>query len=343
MAAPYTAGSHAFISYARDDEDRALAVRERLTRQGVASFVDTDTIQLGDDWRRVVTAALDTSFVVIVVCTRASVASVEVGFEWAYAVGRGLPVLPLVYENELVLHPALQQLDHLDFTSPQNRQWDRLLARVDAEGAKLSSSGAQRPGNEGREQQSMREVIGCLTDSLTLVIPAQSRGAKDPIALMHLVEVCGRLGYHLAATPSDAVVDGRDRLVVGGRLVNGVAADYLDRLCPGLHVRKNERGRNVYECGECTFVDPQRGAYGFLVRLTPEITHESGIVHLIWGDRGTGTAAAAYFLTHHHRVLSCLFGGSSFFVAVKSTNDYTSARFKADLTLDALGESEVGT
>jgi hypothetical protein len=121
---------HAFVSYAREDEDLARALRDRVGESSIECFIDTSAIRAGDDWRAKVKVALHDSYVVIVLCTASSARSHEVTFEWAYAMGQGLAVIPVVYESNLSLPAGLHSLDRLDFIDPAHRQWDRLIARV---------------------------------------------------------------------------------------------------------------------------------------------------------------------------------------------------------------------
>ncbi len=123
--------SRAFISYAREDEDLARALRDRLSEVNIPSFIDTSYLSPGDEWRSATVGALNHASVVLVICTKRSVNSQEVTFEWAYALALGVPVLPVIYERGLKLHGALEGLDRLNFVDPANRQWDRLLYRAD--------------------------------------------------------------------------------------------------------------------------------------------------------------------------------------------------------------------
>ncbi len=120
----------AFISYAREDEDFARSLRDRLSEVNIPSFIDTGYLSLGDQWRPKTIEALHNASVVLVICTRRSMNSQEVTFEWAYALALGVPVLPVIYERGLKLHGALAGLDRLNFVDPANRQWDRLLSRA---------------------------------------------------------------------------------------------------------------------------------------------------------------------------------------------------------------------
>src|SRR5215211_7447427 len=105
-----------FISYARRDEDSALALKSRLEGRGFRVFIDSGALRSGDEWRGRLVSALDGSFALVVVCTRSSVASSEVSFEWAYAMGRSIPVVPLLYESDCPLPERLRPLQRLDFS-----------------------------------------------------------------------------------------------------------------------------------------------------------------------------------------------------------------------------------
>ncbi|WP_410644250.1 toll/interleukin-1 receptor domain-containing protein [Amycolatopsis sp. lyj-346] len=126
-------GKQVFVSYARSDEDIARALKDRLSERNISCFMDTAEIQTGDYWRSKVRKALDSSFILIVVLTSRSVISHEVTFEWAYAMGEGVPVIPVVYEPGLVLPAGLDAVDRLDFVDPLSRQWDRLASRITQE------------------------------------------------------------------------------------------------------------------------------------------------------------------------------------------------------------------
>lgn len=123
-----TQETRAFISYSREDEDLARSLRDRLSDVQIPCFIDTGYLSLGDEWRTKTIEALHNANIVIVVCTKRSMNSQEVTFEWAYALALGVPVLPVIYERGVKLHGALVGIDALDFVDPANRHWDRLLS-----------------------------------------------------------------------------------------------------------------------------------------------------------------------------------------------------------------------
>lgn len=125
-----TADRPVFISYAREDEDLARSLRDRLSHAGISCFMDTGAINAGDEWRRILTTALDSASLVVVICTGRSVSSVEVTFEWSYALALGVPVVPVLYETGLNLPGGLAPLDRLSFVDTAHRPWDRLISRA---------------------------------------------------------------------------------------------------------------------------------------------------------------------------------------------------------------------
>jgi hypothetical protein len=74
-------------------------------------------------------SAIRASAIVIVVLSRAAHASLYVNYEWAFALGSGARVIPLLRER-LRLHPRLSSLQFVDFTKP-GKKWLRLNDAVE--------------------------------------------------------------------------------------------------------------------------------------------------------------------------------------------------------------------
>jgi hypothetical protein len=119
-----------FISYVRDDEDSARSMRDHLRAKQLEAFIDSAQIDAGDEVDRIIREKLDEACIVVVICTRASLKSPEVAFEWAYALGQGKPVVPIKYGAGLDLPRVLQRHLALDFTNPRHRDWKGLIARI---------------------------------------------------------------------------------------------------------------------------------------------------------------------------------------------------------------------
>jgi HEAT repeat protein len=127
---------HFFISYSRLDAEFGENLISRLHGQGFDTWVDTEQIPPGYVWRTAIDEAIRASAAVIVVMTPAAKASEYVTYEWAYALGAGVPVIPVLLDR-IDLHPVLAALQYLEFTVPTHlRPWERLFASLRAVMAK---------------------------------------------------------------------------------------------------------------------------------------------------------------------------------------------------------------
>ncbi|MBX3066908.1 MAG: toll/interleukin-1 receptor domain-containing protein [Anaerolineae bacterium] len=119
--------SHIFISYAHADKtyiDKLLAWFESKSFAAHDYWYDQH-IESGANWRDDITEALDQAFAILVVVTEASVKSLYCVYEWAYAMGQGIPVLPLLFE-ELSITDIPSPLRSQQFTDCTERIPDLL-------------------------------------------------------------------------------------------------------------------------------------------------------------------------------------------------------------------------
>ena len=82
----------------------------------------------GADWRQEMETAIGAADALVVLLTADAAASIAVTYEWAYALGAGLPVFALIYE-EAPEHPRLQLVNRYDARSfgDENHFWDHFL------------------------------------------------------------------------------------------------------------------------------------------------------------------------------------------------------------------------
>lgn len=109
-----------FLSYASTDSDAAELVKEKLQNFDITVWQDRDGgIKAGDKWRDQIEAGIKSSDAVLILLTPESCASAYVTFEWAYALGLGKRLIPLLWK-ECEKHPRLESYQHLDFSSQRN-------------------------------------------------------------------------------------------------------------------------------------------------------------------------------------------------------------------------------
>ena len=88
--------SHVFISYDHDDKSHLDRLVVWLQNNGFNEheiWYD-QAIEGGNNWREEITAALDESFAVLVIVTNNLVKSIYCTYEWAYAQGSNVKVIP---------------------------------------------------------------------------------------------------------------------------------------------------------------------------------------------------------------------------------------------------------
>jgi HEAT repeat protein len=111
-------------------------VRSNLEKVGIEVWMD-DHIHAGDEWRNQIDLAIRSAFAMIVIMTPEAKASEYVTYEWSYAVGIGIRIIPIKYK-QTPLHPRLEAFQFLDFSS---RPWEKLIAEV-KEAAKTALASA---------------------------------------------------------------------------------------------------------------------------------------------------------------------------------------------------------
>jgi len=98
--------NHIFISHSHEDSDFAEILHERLKEAGFSVWRDTG-IRGGEDWRREIDQAIKEAFALIVMMTSEAKASEYVTYEWAFAEGAGVKVIPILLKTT-ELHPRLE-------------------------------------------------------------------------------------------------------------------------------------------------------------------------------------------------------------------------------------------
>ncbi len=136
-------GKRIFISYCREDAAFARLLKTYLEEAHLCVWMDSG-IPAGETWRDAIDHAILESEALVVILSAHSASSRYVNYEWAFALGAGLTVVPLLLGPPLQdLHPALAARERLDFPDPPSGPWNELLSRV----KELSGSGhpARKP------------------------------------------------------------------------------------------------------------------------------------------------------------------------------------------------------
>lgn len=129
--------SHIFISYNQSDADFAAVLSIHIEKAGVDTWMDKSRLRPGQDWSVEIDEAILNSHALVLVISPEAKASEYVTYEWSFALGAGVPVIPVLYK-ETALHPRLARVHYLKFTDTTVRPWEKLIETVQEA---VSSSG----------------------------------------------------------------------------------------------------------------------------------------------------------------------------------------------------------
>ncbi|MFQ6022759.1 MAG: toll/interleukin-1 receptor domain-containing protein, partial [Acidiferrobacterales bacterium] len=160
--------SDIFISYAREDRDRAQAIAQALEKQGLAVWWDRNILP-GGTWDKVIEKALDEAKCVIVLWSNASVQSDFVKEEAEKGKERGILVPVLIDDVELPFGFARYQAANLV-------HWRGGLTH--AEFKELSQSVAQKLGREDKVESETEPAQQTAEEEAQLEIEAARRKAE---------------------------------------------------------------------------------------------------------------------------------------------------------------------
>ena len=220
--------SHVFISYKREDLEFAIRLKQHLHERGFATWIDSD-IAPGQEWRQNIDDAIREAFVVLVVMTPTASTSEYVTYEWAFALGVGIPVIPILLSSTR-LHPRLEAVQYLDFTSDDgiDLRWDRLFEQLARLGDKRirtrSDSSSANPAmirslleslkdDNGQNRQSAARTLGEIGDPTAipgLIAALRHRSENTRTAA---AAALGQIGNPLAVGALLEALQDRDYLV----------------------------------------------------------------------------------------------------------------------------------
>ena len=128
--------NHVFFSYSRDNTEFVLELAKKLRKAGADVWLDQLDIKTGERWDRSIEKALASSDVLMVVLSKASVASNNVMDEVSYALEEGKRVLPILLEDCDVPF-RLRRLQFADFSTDPDDGMKVLISALELDGSKV--------------------------------------------------------------------------------------------------------------------------------------------------------------------------------------------------------------
>jgi TIR domain len=121
--------STVFISYCTGDHFFAELARLKLESADIPVWVDKANLRAGDDWRQEIDRGISDSFAIVVALSAESVQSPYVTYEWASAIGKNKPVVPVLLDS-CERHPRLEPIQYIDFSNTSHQPWQELIDRI---------------------------------------------------------------------------------------------------------------------------------------------------------------------------------------------------------------------
>ena len=135
--------SYVFISYAQGDSDFANLLKIKIEMAGFDAWMDKDRVRPGADWSEKIDSGIREALAMVIVMSPEAKVSEYVTYEWSFAVGARIPVIPIMYK-EVDLHLRLSRYQYVNFTNPSVRPYilDEInkINKVDKEEAERLNS-----------------------------------------------------------------------------------------------------------------------------------------------------------------------------------------------------------
>ena len=219
--------AHVYVSHWHDDSALACHAAQIIEAAGLAAWLNPDPCA-GEVWYPWIDPAIRASFALVALVTPAAAGSDVFTYEWAYALGADVPVIPCVHDSVDV--PRLAAIDPLTFSDAADLPWNALLRRAQALVDARSWEAVPLPDDAPR---AVREAVATLSShdpgervaALAVLAGVNHRTAHDALigALGHpffadvrlgAAELLGKIGG-IACVPRlvAALSDGDDAVI----------------------------------------------------------------------------------------------------------------------------------
>jgi HEAT repeat protein len=137
---------HVYISFKNDDASLAADVMRQIEDAGFQVWSDNERLRAGETWREAIDQAIRDSFALILILSPAATASDQIMYEWMFALGVGVRVIPVLLEPA-ELHPRLEKLDFLKLDAGAAMPWGKLIRLIQEAFDERRPAFLRRPGD----------------------------------------------------------------------------------------------------------------------------------------------------------------------------------------------------
>ncbi|MBP6874607.1 MAG: TIR domain-containing protein [Candidatus Eisenbacteria bacterium] len=164
-----------FISHATGDEIFAELTRMKLQEAGIDVWYDKDSLHVGEEWRQAIDEGITSCDVCLAILTPASCSSPYVTYEWAFALGRGIRVIPLLRERAEI-HPRLKVLQYLDFLDGKKAPWADLIKEIQKSACRRSEG---KPRSGYVRDMTVQQLEGLISGAVALAQASSKAPGED--------------------------------------------------------------------------------------------------------------------------------------------------------------------
>lgn len=187
-----------FLSYAAQDASEARNLERALALAGIDVWSDTK-LRVGERWREVIAAALESADVILVLITPASLASEWVALEWQTAFMQSKRVIPVLARGASYgdLPPALADIQAVDLHSDYESEIRNLVAAIE-----LWSASTEPPPVQELDVQTIIE------DTLSRTLERLGIDTRQPprVARLEANEIFVLISFDPAMDPTFAAI-----------------------------------------------------------------------------------------------------------------------------------------
>lgn len=158
--------SDVFISYSRRDEEAVKQIIKSLTRRGIEVWIDKEDIGTGSRWDMQIQEGINNCKKVLVMLSKASIVSQNVGDEWGYAIEKSKHIIPVLLED-CDVPMRLASLQRIEFVEDYDTAIDKLTAEIRAESEEKE---AKAPEAKARKFKAPRPVMNALKFGLPALL-----------------------------------------------------------------------------------------------------------------------------------------------------------------------------
>lgn len=115
-----------FLSYSRKDMRFAKTLKSELEKKGHIVWMDKDCIEVGENYQTAIDDAIESALAVILVMSPDAKQSEYVTYEWAFAFGSKVKVIPIMFKKTPLLS-RLETIQYIDFSNKSYKPWDKLF------------------------------------------------------------------------------------------------------------------------------------------------------------------------------------------------------------------------